>query len=195
MTELKCPGCQKEYADNNPPRLLTMCGHTFCQLCLKSMIKRKDYKFQVRCPLDKMKMTLDSATPLQFPRNLVLIDSINKSKKKIAETDDETNEFLPKNSETLDDFCRSTKNGAKSTPIRSLYLTIVSKKTSTHEEQKCLLHQKPSDIVCLEQKILICAECALFGLHKGHAFTSIRDLELQRNKWVSDISLILEQKK
>lgn len=73
MENLKCPGCKKEYTDSNPPRLLTMCGHTYCQLCIKSMIKRKDYRFQIRCPEDKLKLTIDSQIPSQFPKNMVLI--------------------------------------------------------------------------------------------------------------------------
>ena len=57
------------------------------------------------------------------------------------------------------------------------------------------MHQKPLDIICLEERIMICAECALFGMHKGHSFTTVRDLEVKRNDWVSDISAILERKK
>ena len=67
-----------------------MCGHTFCQTCLKSIIKRKEYRFEIRCPLDKLKMGIDSSTPLQFPRNMVLIESMNKVKSK-GEVEDESN--------------------------------------------------------------------------------------------------------
>ena len=76
-----------------------------------------------------------------------------------------------------------------------ILLCLVSKKGSSHEEGICLLHQKPLDIICLEEKIMICAECALFGMHKDHSFTTVRDLEVKRNNWVSEISCILEKKR
>ena len=58
-----------------------------------------------------------------------------------------------------------------------------------------MLHQKQLDIICLQDKISICAECALFGLHKGHSFTTIKELEAKRNDWIHDISHIMEEKR
>ena len=29
--------------------------------------------------------------------------------------------------------------------------------------EMCLLHSKPADLICLEDKCLICANCGLFG--------------------------------
>ena len=45
------------------------------------------------------------------------------------------------------------------------------------EFEVCLLHQKPMDIVCLEDMIRICAKCAIFGEHKGHEFKGIEQVE------------------
>jgi nitrite reductase/ring-hydroxylating ferredoxin subunit len=78
MEELRCPGCSKEYSDTNPPRLLTMCGHTYCQNCVKSMIRKKEHKFLIRCPIDKQKLSLETGTPVQFPRNMALVEAIRK---------------------------------------------------------------------------------------------------------------------
>jgi hypothetical protein len=36
---LTCPLCNKEYKDENLPRLLTTCGHTYCENCIKSLMK------------------------------------------------------------------------------------------------------------------------------------------------------------
>ena len=53
-------------------------------------------------------MVLDSATPLQFPRNMVLIENMGKTRSK-TDTKEETNEasdvneFLPNNSQTAID--------------------------------------------------------------------------------------------
>lgn len=34
--------------------------------------------------------------------------------------------------------------------------------------EECLLHGKPADLICIDDKSIICASCALFGKHKGH---------------------------
>lgn len=34
--------------------------------------------------------------------------------------------------------------------------------------EECLLHSKPADLICLDDKAIICSSCALFGKHKGH---------------------------
>jgi hypothetical protein len=47
----------------------------------------------------------------------------------------------------------------------------------------------------MQDKIHICAECALFGLHKGHSFTTIKDLEQKRNEWIHSVSSLIEEKK
>jgi len=52
------------------------------------------------------------------------------------------------------------------------------------DEGRCLLHQKALDIICVEEKMQICAECALFGVHKGHTCTTIKDLEGKRREWI-----------
>ena len=32
----------------------------------------------------------------------------------------------------------------------------------------CLLHNKKADLICMDDKCLICANCGLFGEHKTH---------------------------
>lgn len=41
----------------------------------------------------------------------------------------------------------------------------------------CLLHQKPLEVVCVIDLKKICANCAIFGEHKGHDFKSIEEIE------------------
>ena len=123
MEELKCPICKNGYTEINPPRLLTMCGHTYCQECLKTMIKRKEYRFQIRCPEDKLKMSIDSTTPLQFPRNMILIEAMNKKVPKI-EIPEDRNEFLPSRSDVSSTHGPiASKNSMRSSAFSNLSLT------------------------------------------------------------------------
>jgi hypothetical protein len=36
------------------------------------------------------------------------------------------------------------------------------------EINRCLLHDKPLDLICVDHLKKICSGCALFGDHKGH---------------------------
>jgi len=87
---LNCPACKEQYNELNPPRLLTMCGHTFCHKCIKSLItKIKDKGFKVKCPIDKGCMQMEKPNPNLFPKNIALINMLNKKK-----CDFISNEFL-----------------------------------------------------------------------------------------------------
>lgn len=37
-SELNCSVCGNQYKSDNLPRLLTTCGHTYCEICLDTMI-------------------------------------------------------------------------------------------------------------------------------------------------------------
>lgn len=34
--------------------------------------------------------------------------------------------------------------------------------------ENCKLHDRPLELICVEDKMRICTQCALFGNHKGH---------------------------
>lgn len=55
LDQTACPTCKGEYSEKNPPRLLTMCGHTFCEKCIKELMPKKkaNGKARVICPIDK----------------------------------------------------------------------------------------------------------------------------------------------
>jgi len=46
----------------------------------------------------------------------------------------------------------------------------------TLNEKNCPEHNKPLDIICTQEKILICYLCALTGSHKGHEVKPLKDL-------------------
>jgi hypothetical protein len=57
-----------------------MCGHTFCHKCIKTLItKKKDKGFKVKCPIDKGSMEMEKPNPSMFPKNIALIDLLNKN--------------------------------------------------------------------------------------------------------------------
>lgn len=85
MEELRCPVCRLFYEETNLPRILTICGHTFCHKCIKGFVtKKKDQGFRVKCPIDKGMMEMEKPSANMFPKNLVLINLMNKNKESLA---------------------------------------------------------------------------------------------------------------
>jgi|688.fasta_scaffold88227_1 hypothetical protein len=72
-----------------------MCGHTFCEKCIKDLtIKKKlNSKYKITCPLDRMSIEFSSATPTCFPKNLSVL---NLAKRKM-----ENNILSPKASNII----------------------------------------------------------------------------------------------
>ena len=40
----------------------------------------------------------------------------------------------------------------------------------------CAAHNKPLEVVCIIDMERICANCAIFGKHKGHDFKSLDEI-------------------
>lgn len=58
----------------------------------------------------------------------------------------------------------------------------------------CLLHQKPLEVVCVIDLKRICANCAIFGEHRGHEFKSLEEIECERMDYYTSIIDIMDKK-
>jgi hypothetical protein len=43
----------------------------------------------------------------------------------------------------------------------------------------CSDHGKPLDIVCIKDRALLCAHCAIFGGHPNHSFRTVEEFEAE----------------
>ena len=50
------------------------------------------------------------------------------------------------------------------------------------------------DVICIDDLVKICANCAIFGDHKGHEFKSIEEVEGIRMAYSSSILNIMDKK-
>ena len=59
-----------------------MCGHTFCEKCVKDLISKKknNNKYKLTCPLDKMSMELQNPYPSVMPKNISIVNLVRKKK-------------------------------------------------------------------------------------------------------------------
>lgn len=72
------------------PLILTKCGHSFCQVCVKQMSEKakKENDFSLRCSICKSHQHIDFGNPNfyeTFPKNYSLLSSISSLKKKFSE--------------------------------------------------------------------------------------------------------------
>jgi hypothetical protein len=73
-------------------------------------------------------------------------------------------------------------------------LTISPKKVRLSFDT-CLLHSKKADLVCLQDRCLICANCGLFGEHKLHKILPYDEFLTQYSKITEESFKIYEQLK
>jgi len=124
------------------------------------------------CPEDKHSMKLLSKDVSEFPQNLALLRLLDKKNEK--------------NSDSISREGRSAKRANKSSSNKSpsstqdLCSPISSPKKNSFVQQDllsfvhgegniCKEHSRKMEVVCLEDKCRICANCALFGVHRSHA--------------------------
>jgi hypothetical protein len=74
--ELCCAICEEEYELGKRDPLMLPCGHTYCSLCLKSLI----YDSCIFCPEDRSQANISAIADL--PKNFSLIRMIGKSRSK-----------------------------------------------------------------------------------------------------------------
>jgi hypothetical protein len=143
MEEFKCPLCKGQYTEGNPPRLLTMCGHTYCHNCIKTFIKRKDYRYSVRCPDDRLTVNIETNSPSHFPKNIAILEALGRQAR-AKEDYHETNEFLIDNNgsmrkSTLVGESKSSLNELKQGLLGSFSITKVIEGRVCNKECACFI--------------------------------------------------------
>jgi len=90
---LLCPICFSRYDSlEHLPLMVPICGHTFCQVCIKNMINNKALEFQ--CPIDKRTMKLSHVSLDLFPKNYALSSISEEIPKERCQTHDKELELI-----------------------------------------------------------------------------------------------------
>lgn len=81
-----CSNCQTEFNHStNVPRILIVCGHTFCEACLRSQADKTPKSLE--CPDCKVASPVNDQLGIEgFPKNLVLLSVPEKKKPEVKES-------------------------------------------------------------------------------------------------------------
>lgn len=148
MNELICSLCERVFdTQDRVPRLFPNCGHTFCSLCVESLISDSD-TLPV-CPEDDIECTNYNPDKgiNSFPVNVTLQRLLNNRKDRHHHG-------------------KGVEKHERGTRI-SDFSGI----------QFCSEHQKVADLVCRTDRNVICSDCALFGEHRSHDYVRSDDFK------------------
>ena len=170
--ELKCPLCKTTFNQtDNLPRLLINCGHTLCSKCISQSLTQNNNT--ITCPEDSSTYENVTNIDISFPKNIYLLKLIQKSEALIS----------------------SPKSTSKSKLIESI------KKATTRSTKKrasfCAIHPTRNlELICIDDKLKICTNCALFGTHRNHNVINIdefqKDVEV-KSELLIDLFDLLDQ--
>ena len=164
--KLFCPICLKLYDSSfRIPLILPNCCHSMCSECIKKIITKNNNS--LICPIDKISYKeIRSIDKLKI--NKRLLDNIkdkkysqNNSKEIITEFEDISNskEISSK------DFLKTETFNDLNNSFSSTFINLKSKKENN---SICSVHLLPNNIICINDKIKICSQCAKNKLHINH---------------------------
>ncbi|KRX08519.1 hypothetical protein PPERSA_13000 [Pseudocohnilembus persalinus] len=61
------------------------------------------------------------------------------------------------------------------------------------QSQMCKVHDRPLEIICVEDKVKICTNCALFGQHKGHQVSTEEEILVKLTDKAEQAVIILSK--
>ncbi|XP_056020291.1 uncharacterized protein LOC125672112 [Ostrea edulis] len=208
---LTCVICFELY---NEPKVLS-CLHTFCEVCLDTLIQKSLEKKQLLCPICREIMPLTEQSVPGLKTHFAYKDMIEEIIRSRGSPLKETCSFCILHSKEVEatykcltcmdllcEFCaknrhtytRQTANH-KAVHVRD-YLTAKHKEQISHE-MPCDQHQERLRFFCQQCSIPICGECALVE-HRFHdyvSFAEARDIVKEELKKVLQISKAKQEKR
>ncbi|CDW91449.1 achain crystal structure of engineered northeast structural genomics consortium target [Stylonychia lemnae] len=166
------------------PILLPDCGHSFCLSCINKCFEKikQQNQEQQEIDLDDLQAEIQSIL-FKCPDDEINLQESILINKKLVKLDFMQEEGVFKVSKpedkSLAGFLTSPQIQQKKQFVYDQAMIHIENHqnpqqnvvtTSVQEPQieECPVHQRPVELICVDDKMRICAQCALFGQHKGH---------------------------
>ena len=184
-SQMSCSHCEAKFdADQRCPRLLS-CGHVFCSTCLFDLHRTPPSSLTTLfiCPRDDLQTSVPSSCPedaiLALPRQQELLKLFKTSNAPPPSTQ------VPQ-CEVCDDAHDATHRCVDEGQYFCSVIANIHKKmrancnhtveeingdgawTSPAVVPSCWNHQQPVSAFDTQCQRLVCADCLMFGAHKGH---------------------------
>ena len=183
-----CPQCKLLFDSlNHLPRILPSCSHSLCSYCINDQLLKNEKK--VVCPVDNI--IYEKISGINFfkeNQNLIseLQDFLNIPKNHNYEISHDEDIFFDKSGIMNSDKFNDTMNSLNlnSSIISSSHCYYKKAKEirnnlSKKNNQICLNHSLPLNIICIDEKKKICSQCALNNEHVNHQIMT--EIEFMNN--------------
>lgn len=141
---MECSNCSQLFRESNPPKLLIQCGHTICQKCLQKLY----FLFKVVCPECKQESLISDIS--MVPTNQALLNLNLGSRESLS---------------ISNELCFPTFKKVRSTEE--------SPHSSSQISEKCRIHSKNIEAVCIENYEGLCIDCILSDAFKNKEILAI----------------------
>ena len=180
-----CPKCNLLFDKLiHIPLKLPKCNHSICSKCIcEILIKNIN---EIICPIDKIvNKQIKSINNLEINHNLIDQKGkreFNENNSKILITEIEENEINSKKEIFKTDSKYLNRNDYNlNTSFSSTFLNL---KNKNENNSVCSLHLLPNNIICVNDRIKICSECAKNKLHNNHEILTEDELLEQIEKLI-----------
>ncbi len=188
---VECVICAEGYDElTHCPRLLS-CGHTFCSVCLKKLIKEG----KIPCPLDRKVTEAESCDTL--PKNYAILDVITDNmpnpspeadKPPMCVVYDTSDSHIASHYcvECTDYMCQSVASLHKRMRISRdhsiVSVDLVKRKPKETVRGLCDAHSRPIEFFDTSCQHFVCGQCVLLT-HNGHTLQALDEAaEVFRNR-------------
>ncbi|KAG8547116.1 hypothetical protein GDO81_029058 [Engystomops pustulosus] len=170
--ELNCSICLNIYTEPVTLR----CGHSFCQMCIRSVMDRQDGGGVYTCPECRAEYQKRPA----LRRNMKLCNIVEHFRSTQPEA---------KLAGIFCTYCVHSSVPAVKTCLMceaslcSVHLSVHSKSTdhvlteptSSMDNRKCASHREMLKYYCCKDALCICVSCCVFGEHRGHQVELLKE--------------------
>lgn len=161
--ELSCPICLQLYRD---PVALP-CGHNYCMGCIQNAADAGDPKNPRCCP----ECREEYGSPGTLPKNFKLsgiVDGYLAATSSGGLTPSIPCDQCLDNPVAAVKFCTHCEMSLCSVHLEPHKDHSLVEPSKERDRKRCRLHRKPTEYLCMQERLFLCSDCLMEGTHQNH---------------------------